>query len=188
MSALDLTVFRTSDPKVLAAWDQMQVEAEAYFEASKVLVADLGFPPGHGTFIRNRRPGQILTGFAIPEGGVPEGWRADNKTTGMMVPRQNTKIGRAAHAKILALGTRPDGGTVVKDFGMPPIAFVGLRLLSCGVARQGDVVWVKWSLDPRRDEDTEHNGFDLTLWEHVPLSEFARMFEEGNDPWLGESS
>jgi hypothetical protein len=184
---LGLTVFKTSHQMVLDAWDKMKITADAHHDACRALVVDLGFPQDHGMYTKNNHPGRRIVGFAIPDGGIPPGWRKERNYSEIMVPHLSTKMGKDIAAKINAVGVRPDSGSVVVDFGMPSQAFVGLNLLLPGVTRQGDTVWVKWSLDPRNSRGNGNNGLDLTIWEHVPLSVFIKMIEDGNNPWKGES-
>lgn len=191
MNELSLCVFRSSDPALLAAWERMRVSAHAHHDATDAMVVDLGFPADHPVWVRDDHPGQRVTGFGIPESGAPDGWRVETKYGDMMVPRRSTKVGKAIQAKIDAIGLRPDGRTVIKNFGMPLRVFAGLRLMSPGVARKDDTVWVKWGQDPRTGDGGElkvnpHDRVDMDIWTQVMLSEFVLMVEAGNDPWEGE--
>jgi hypothetical protein len=184
MNQLSLCVFRSSDPALLTAWQQMELAAVAHQGATVHLLTELGFPGDHPVWVRNDHPGQKVVGFGVPDAGVPEGWRLVREYGDQMVPKRTTKLGKAIQIKVDTIGIRPDGRSVIKDFGMPMQVFAGLSLMSPGVARQGDDVWVKWSQDPRANGGP-HNEVDMDIWTHVVLSEFVLLVEAGNDPWKG---
>ena len=178
----DLTVYRSRDPEVLAAYKAAWDAVDAYVKETDAVLAEAGV----GDYQTWRQQGGWMighfSGIDIPEGQKPpQGWRMNRDYA---VPDKRTKAGREVAQRLAAV--RHPGDPRQAFIGMPSDVFTGGgRVLSAGVRvlEDGGALYVMWTTDPAghresfRSRDAE---VDLSLWERVKLSEYYAEVERAD--------
>lgn len=165
----DRTVFRTSDPARLDAWERWKKDAAAWERRLKRLIKDLNPGPGKREGMMTNGGGtRRFVGFSCGyREDPPAGWRVD-KNGPALVPRMSNKEGKAAAKRITDLGPRPHPKDALA--GMPSMHFSGMAFHHPGAERHGDALYVTWATDtPPKEIGAE--------WEPVKLSEWYSLVE-----------
>lgn len=197
------TIYRSSHPTVLAAFDAHVAAAQEHADRLRVFLS-AHLPDGYRPAINwGWGNGGRIVGFTHPDGGEPPaGWRAvDRGAHRLVVPKKNTAAGRLAAAALEAVVAVPD---VRASLPMPFMVMTNDHTVHTpGVVRRDDVVWVRWGCDLEaiahaeyeRAREDEAAGVrrgrnverpDPELWELVPLSAYYALAEAGQDPFARE--
>lgn len=165
----DLTVYRSTHPDVLAAWNKAEQRAAEIVNQRKAFLAEHGFTE-RTIAVR----GQWMIGVAHPEDQpVPDGWRHDRSLTGAIVPARRTTAGKKIGAQLDKL-TLPSPRKNLPG-GMPEMAWGDHRMYRPGIALIGDAIYVKWGCDPETVDQMAK--VDRDVWERVKLSEYYAVLE-----------
>ncbi|MBM4683800.1 hypothetical protein GS532_07655 [Rhodococcus hoagii] len=169
MSDNPIEVYRTTDPEILAAWDEMKARISQWWDDVQAFcVKHSGSTMMWGG---NRLGVEIFNGPLVPEDGViPEGWRRDRKTPGMMVPAKRSPAGKLIAAEMSKLSKSPDAAEAL--LGMPRTVSSEYRdgsgrgrIHSCGTERREHDLEVTWGCAVPSDQVDER-------WTRVPLSQW----------------
>jgi hypothetical protein len=165
----DLTVYRTTDPAVLATWHATHTAIEEWRQRVEALMAELGMSSRQIWY--DEVSGEVY-GVSRDGDAIPEGWRYDQRRH-CLVPRRSTKEGKAIGARLDAM-RRPDPRALQ---GMPRTTFAADQplLMTCGVDEMAGALYVRWSGQVREAE------VDLTIWARVKLSEYYAVREAAEE-------
>jgi len=168
----DLTVYRTEDPAVIAAYDAAQDAIAAYKQEIGETLERLGV--GHlaplGT--TGHRPGRFA-GLGA-DGACPDGWRYNTRCS-CLTPDLRKAAGKAAAKALDAVRYPGDPRDALA--GMPSELLVPGRWLTCGVESMGGALYVTWAADA----GALGSAVDLALWQHVRLSEYYAAVERAEE-------
>ncbi len=152
--------YQSSDPAVLAAWEEFQAAHKAW-SAAVDAVPRPPVPEGE-TFV----PTPIVTMSSFSPGAhtlagvewthslpVPDGWKREGKGYPYTIsPKQSTAIGKAAKR------TFPAGTRGISLPGMPSTMFVGLSLRSPAIEELDGTIHVSWG------DGFTPTGVDPNIW------------------------
>jgi hypothetical protein len=168
----DKTVFRSTHPDTLAAWDDVHKRAEEVDRARRTLLDELGFE-GRPGFIGDI--GIYGVQHLDEHGPVPDGWRRDANTYEAIVPDRRRKIGKEVGEKFEALNM-PDLRKALP--GRMPVTVLNLEISKRhwpAIKRFDDAVYVVWGCDPEKLERGDR--IDSKVWERIKLSEYYAVVE-----------
>lgn len=164
----DKTVYRSSHPDVLSAWETTERKHQSIGILRRTLLDELGF---------EGRPGLITDTHLLgvehrPEHGpIPEGWRQDSRTPEAIVPDRRRSLGKKIAVRFEAL-RMPDPRSFP---GMPGTCVTGGRFLECSVREMDGALYVGWS------HPIPEKHLDLDRWERVKLSEYYAAKEAADE-------
>jgi hypothetical protein len=170
------TIYRSSHPDVLAAWDKARDDEDAYNQRLATQMKAWGFDHTK-IYVSSSAWGAPRLMAIVHHGELPTGWRNEGgRDSGRIVPyRKNKELA----AQFDALVIMPSVRKALRSEGMPDHAFRSLSVTAPGISRRDDTVWVHW-----RDVEPEGVG---DKWERVKLSDFYAMVEAGNDPFRSDA-
>ncbi|MGI5155773.1 hypothetical protein [Microbispora sp. CA-102843] len=179
-SMADLTVYRSTHPGILAAWDKAHEQAEQIGRQRRQLLDELGFE-GRPALIDGRR--MVGVQHTAEHGPIPEGWRRDQHTDGAIVPDRRRATGKAIARRLDAL-TMPDFRRMLPG-GMPQMAWdlESGKIHWPSFALMEGAVYVRWGCDPEKAEKGDR--IDPEIWERVKLSEYYTVVERTEQAQAG---
>lgn len=167
MAEPDKTIYRTTDPELVALWEQWQEARREFSAKCDAFIAEFA-PAGCEAMVTEsfgtRVVGVTVEGYASD---LHEGWRLDRKRW-MLVPFKKTARGKIIGKAMEGLHT-PDPRTDLK--GMPSWALIGIAICHPGVQPHDGALYMIWS------GEGPNEGIDATIWEPVKLSEWYAIQE-----------
>lgn len=178
------TVFRTSDPAVLAAYNDAIAEHKKWGKEIEAFGREVhpDAKPMVGWAWGERR----FDGLSVVD-PVPHGWRVKSQKRGedFMVPNKSLKAGKEWAKRMKELYSAPNVRGALP--GMPTNVFSGSTLMHPGIDEKDGVLYAVWSNDPRNADTgfSKVEKLDESLWEQMKLSEWYAMQEEAGVVFAG---
>lgn len=174
-------VYRTTNPKILAAWDTEITRRAGLYAQALEFTATVD-PDRDRDFIGLN--GETLVGLSHrADWPLPAGWKAVTVRGPLHIaPNGRTKAGKAAAAALTRLS--PGNPVIVinhPDYGLPGAFFdARSRFVEPGVLRTDDALYTAWITDPADSAAAAWTGahIDTDRWEKIPLSAYYTAREE----------
>lgn len=171
---VDVFVYRTNDPEIVAEWHAYHEEDARWLRKARRLIAHW-FPRQGRHPVTQHGWGNIswvgVSGTYRDRDNLPEGWRWDQKN-GYVAPFRSRKEGKP-FAKLID-ENQPPTSIRRRLSGMPDHLFGGrhgLKRYEPGVDFFDGYIWVSWSCQLERTE------YDPKIWKRAKRTEWVEHKE-----------